>query len=68
MVILAVKVTLVPKQIAPAGTATILIVGTNTGSTTITILFEVTVTGLAQSALEVNIQVTVFPLAKVDDE
>ena len=65
---LAVKTTLSPAHIGPAGAATILIVGTTVGFTIITILFEVSVAGAAQTALEVKIQVTIFPFAKVVDE
>ena len=52
----------------PEGAATILIVGNRSGFTVITMLPEVTVTGLAQGALEVNVHVMISPLFKVVDE
>ena len=61
----AVKVTLVPEQIAPEGFAAILTVGVTELPTVIVIVFEVAVTGLAQVALEVMIQTIVLPLVRV---
>ena len=61
MVGVAVKVTGVPAQIAPDGDGTMDMVGVSTGFTVIVIVLVVAVTGLAQVALEVITQVTVFP-------
>ena len=68
MVILAVNTTLVPAQIGPAGAATIFAVGTTLGVTTIIILFEATLVGDAQGALDVRMQVTTSPLFNVEEE
>ena len=61
----AVNVTLVPEQIAPEGLAVILTEGVNVGFTTIVIVFDVAVIGLAQLALDVIIQSIVFPFARL---
>ena len=61
----AVKVTLVPAQIVLPGFAVTDTEGTTTGFTTIVMLLEVAVVGLAQRALLVNTQVTICPLVSV---
>ena len=61
----AVKVTLVPAQIVLPGFAEMDTEGTTTGLTTIVMLLEVAVVGLAQVALLVNTQVTICPLVRV---
>jgi hypothetical protein len=61
----AVKVTLVPEQMAPDGLAVILTEGTTVLVTVIVIVFEVAVTGLAQAAFDVIIQLIVLPLESV---
>jgi hypothetical protein len=60
----AVKVTLVPEQIAPAGTAAILTLTGRFGFTAIVTVFDVAGLLLTQAELEVNTQVTKSPLAK----
>jgi len=62
---IAVNVTLVPEQIAPTGTAAILTLTGKFGFTVIVIPALVAVVGLAQVAFDVNIQVTIWPFAKV---
>jgi uncharacterized membrane protein len=47
--------------------ATILTLGVTFGLTVIVIVFEVAVAGTAQKAVEVIMQVTVFPLANAVD-
>ena len=61
----AVNVTLVPAQIAPAGFAAIVTEGTTAGFTIITIAVEIPVVGETQVELEVIITVTASPLFKV---
>ena len=61
----AVKVTLVPAQIVLPGFAEMDTDGTTTGFTTMVMLLEVAVVGLAQVALLVNTQVTICPLVSV---
>ena len=61
----AVKVTLVPAQIVLPVFAVMDTEGTTTGLTTIVMLLEVAVVGLAQRALLVNTQVTICPLVSV---
>jgi hypothetical protein len=61
----AVKVTLVPEQMAPDGLAAILTEGTTVLVTVIVIVFEVAVTGLAQVAFDVITQLIVLPLVSV---
>jgi hypothetical protein len=61
----AVKVTLVPTQIAPEGTAAILTLTGNEAFTDIVNVFEVAGLPVAHgAALDVNTQVTRSPLAK----
>lgn len=59
------KVTLVPAQIAPAGTAAILTLGVTIGLTVIVVAAEVAVAGAAQAKLDVITTVTLLPLASV---
>jgi hypothetical protein len=61
----AVNVTLVPGQIAPAGTAAILTLTGRFGFTVMVIVFEVAGFPVGQVAFDVNTQVTVFPFASV---
>lgn len=60
----AVKVTLCPWQIAPAGFAATVTDGATTGLTVITIAVEVAEAGCAQPLLDVITTVTWSPLAK----
>ena len=61
MVGVAVNVTDVPEQIAPAGLATILTAGATGDVTAIVIPVLVPVTGLAHVAFDVRTQVTICP-------
>jgi uncharacterized membrane protein YqgA involved in biofilm formation len=61
----AVKVTEVPMQIVPAGTAAMLTDGITVAVTTMVILFEVAVVGEAQGELDVMITVITSPLLNV---
>ena len=68
MVGVAVNVTLVPAHIAPEGLAAMLTLATKIGLTSIIIEFEVA--GLPDKqglALDVNIQVIIFPAVKEDE-
>ena len=65
MVGVAVNVTLVPVQIAPEGLAEILTLAGRFGFTTIVMADEVAGLPVAQSALEVRMQVTLSPLLSV---
>jgi hypothetical protein len=58
----AVKVTLVPEQIAPTGTAAILTLTGRFGFTVIVTVLDVAGLPVAHVALEVNTQVTRSPL------
>lgn len=58
----AVNVTDVPAHIDPAGLAAILMVGVTSGVTVIVIEFDVTVTGLGQTAFDPSTHVTASPL------
>ena len=60
----AVKVTLVPAQIAPAGLAAMLTDGATAAVTVIVISLDVAVVGLAQASDEVITQVILLPFAK----
>jgi hypothetical protein len=62
---MAVKVTLVPEHIAPAGTAAILTLTGRFGFTVIVTVFEVAGLPVAQVALEVNTQVIISPFINV---
>ena len=57
----AVKVTLVPEQIAPAGTAAMLTLTGKFGFTVMVIVFEVAGFPVTQVAFDVNTQVTRSP-------
>jgi hypothetical protein len=59
----AVKVTLVPEHIAPAGTAAILTLTGRFGFTVIVTVLDVAGLPVAHVALDVNTQVMVLPLA-----
>jgi hypothetical protein len=59
----AVKVTLVPEHIAPAGTAAILTLTGRLGFTVIVTVLDVAGLPVAHVALDVNTQVMVLPLA-----
>jgi hypothetical protein len=63
----AVNVTEVPAQIVPGGTAAMLTDGTTDAVTTMVIVFEVAVVGMAQGELEVRITVMTSPLFNVDE-
>ena len=65
MVGVAVNVTLVPVQIAPEGLAEILTLAGRFGFTTIVMADEVAGLPVAQSALELRMQVTLSPLLSV---
>ena len=67
MIGVAVKVTLVPAHIAPEGFAAMLTDGIS-DEVTVIVTEAVAVTGLAQVALDVRIQVTVFPLTRLPFE
>ena len=58
----AVNVTLVPEQIAPAGTADILTLTGNLGFTVIVIVFDVAGLPIGQEIFEFKTQVTTSPL------
>ena len=64
MVGVAVKVTLVPAQIAPAGLAAIVTDGTTAAVTHMVISFDVAVVGLAQASAEVITQMILLPFTK----
>ena len=68
MAMVAVKVTLVPAQMVVPGFAAIETVGSNSGLTVIVSVLLVTNAGVAQTALEVNSQVMVFPFVKPASE
>ena len=59
-----VKFTMVPAHIV-VGLPLMLIVGTMAGVTVIVIVLEATVAGLAQPSLDVSVQLTTSPLARV---
>jgi hypothetical protein len=61
----AVKVTLAPAQIAPAGEAEILTAGTNTGLTVMLMAEEVAVAVEGQATFVVITTVTAFPFVSV---
>jgi 6,7-dimethyl-8-ribityllumazine synthase len=61
----AVKVTLVPAQIAPAGTAAIATLGTAMGFTVMVMAFEVTGFGCGHTAFEVITTLMTSPLFRV---
>ena len=65
MVGVAVKVTEVPAQIAPEGTAAILTLAANRGSTVMVIPVDVAGLPVAQVAVEVITTVITSPLARV---
>ena len=60
---MAVKVLEIPGQIGPAGTEEILTAGTTIEFTIIPMLFELTIVGEAQLAVEVILQLTISPFA-----
>jgi hypothetical protein len=60
-VMVAVKFTTVPGQIAPDGLAAKLMVGVTTGLTVMVMALDVAVVGVAHDELDVTIQVTMFP-------
>ena len=62
---MAVNVTLVPEQIAPAGLAEIFTLAGRFGFTTIVTAGDVAGLPVAQSALDVRMQVTLSPLLSV---
>ena len=66
MVGVAVKVTLVPEQIAPEGTAAMLTLAGNEELTVMLMALEVAGLPVAQSALEVRVQVTICPVVRVE--
>ena len=59
----AVKVTLVPEHMAPAGTAAMLTLAVTFGFTVIVIIFEVAGLPLTHEAVDVITQLIVFPFA-----
>ena len=59
-----VKLTVVPAHIV-VGLPLMLIVGTMAGVTVIVTVLEATVAGLAQPSLDVSVQLTTSPLARV---
>jgi hypothetical protein len=61
----AVKVTLVPAQIAPAGTAAMDTLGTAMGFTVMVMAFEVTGFGCGQTAFEVITTLMASPFINV---
>jgi len=61
----AVKVTLVPAQIVPDGTAAMFTLAGKLGFTVIVIVFDVACELVTHVALEVIIQFIVFPFARV---
>ena len=65
MVGVAVNVTLVPKQIVPAGLVTMETLTGKFGFTVMLMLFDVAGLPVAQVALDVNTQVTTSPLFKI---
>ena len=65
MVAVAVNVTLVPGQIAPAGTAAILTLTGKFGFTVMLMALEVAGLPVGQVALEVRLQVTSWPVVSV---
>ena len=67
MVGVAVKVTLVPAQIAPDGRASILTLAGKLGLTIIVIAFDITGLPVAQERLEVITQVITSSLARAAD-
>ena len=60
----AVKVILVPAQIAPEGLAAIVTDGTTAAVTVIVISLDVAVVGLAQTSADVITQVILLPFTK----
>ena len=66
MVGVAVKVTLVPAQIAPVGLPAILTDGATAAVTVIVISLDVAVVGLTQASDDVSTQVTLLPLANAE--
>lgn len=65
MVGVAVNVTLVPEQTVADGLAAMLTLTGRFGFTVIVIVFDVAGEPVAQSAFDVNTQVTVFPFVNV---
>lgn len=63
---LAVKVTLVPGHIVPAGLAVTITDGLEIGTTIILIALDVALAGLTQAALDAMITVTTSPFCNVD--
>ena len=64
MVGVAVKVILVPAQIAPEGLAAIVTDGTTAAVTVIVISLDVAVVGLAQASADVITQMILLPFTK----
>jgi hypothetical protein len=64
----AVKVTDVPAQIAPEGTAVTLTDGVTIGFTVIVIPEDIALAGVAHGELDVMIAVTMSPFANADEE
>ena len=62
------KVTEVPTQIVPEGTAAMLTDGTTVAVTTMVMLLDVAVVGEAHGELEVMITVITSPLLSVEEE
>ena len=68
MLVTAVKVTAVPEQVFPAGFAVMFTVGVKFEFTTMLIILEVATVDVRQLPLAIVIsQLTVFPLARVEE-